>query len=306
VRAPNLGELSSSGITGYGDVIDDFAPYAGQQFNVYGATVGNADLKPEKSQTTELGIIYEPSWFLGFKSSIDYYRISLKGGVGSESSQQEMDTCYQGNQQVCKLITFNSLDQPTAILMTKINLTSIVTDGFDIESSYQVSLDDIVSDFPGDVTLRVLATHASKFITNPGIAGVPQTESAGVNSGNLASWKWYGSETYSTDKWSVSLVERYISPGTLAKNLIPCTTGCPLPTINNPTISNNRVQGAFYLDVGATLYLTAKLKLYAKVDNATNLDPPTVPSTLFNVNGSNPGLYDTVGRAYHVGARVAF
>jgi iron complex outermembrane receptor protein len=306
VRAPNLSELSSAGVTGYGDVIDDFAPYAGQQFNVYGTTSGNPNLKPEKGQTTEVGIVLSPSWFPGFNTSIDYYRIGLKGGVGSESTQQEMDTCFAGNQEVCKLITFDANKQPTAILSTKINLASIVTDGFDFESSYRTSLDNLFPGLPGDITLRSLATHASKFITDAGIAKVPLVESAGVNGGNLALWKWLGSQTYSTDRWSATLTEHYISSGVLSKAYIQCTTNCPVPTINNPTITENSVPGAFYLDVGGTYNLTPETQMYFKIDNVTNLDPPTVPSNQFNVNGSNPGLYDTIGRYYRIGARLAY
>jgi hypothetical protein len=310
VRAPNLSELISPGTTGYGDVIDDFPPYAGQQFNIYGTTAGNPNLQPEKGQTTEVGVVLSPSWFPGFDTSVDYWRIGLKGGISSESSQQEMDSCYQGNSEICKLITFDSTGLiPLAILSTKVNLSSIVTDGFDFESSYRFNMDDVFPNLgaDGSVVLRSLATHTSKYIATSGVVGVPSVESAGVNSGNIPSWKWLGTESYATPTWSLTLTEHYISPGTEPKNWIPCDApNCPLPTVNNPTVATAtyRIQGAFYLDVGGSYNITQAIQMYFKVDNATNLDPPVVYPTGFNVNGSNAGLYDTIGRYYRLGVRV--
>jgi outer membrane receptor protein involved in Fe transport len=306
VRAPNLSEFSPTGTTGYGFIIDDFPPYAGQSFNVYGTTTGNPNLKPEKGQTTQVGVVYSPSWFPGFNASVDYYRIALKGGIGSLSTQQVVDACYQGNPDACKLITRNAAGQPTAVLTTKLNLASIVTDGVDIETSYQANLGDWVSWMSGDLTLRALATNATKFITDSGQPNVPPSETAGDNSGNLAHWKGYTSETYSTDRWSISLIQRYISDGTLNRNWIQCTTGCPTPTVIHPTIDNTHVDGAFYLDVGGTFNVTPEAQLYFKVDNVANLDPPVVPTTTFFANGSNPGLYDTIGRYYRIGVRLNY
>ena len=52
------------------------------------------------------------------------------------------------------------------------NVASTVTDGFNVEASYQFSLEnwDMMS-IPGSFTLRGLATYVTKFITNPGVPG---------------------------------------------------------------------------------------------------------------------------------------
>jgi len=304
VRAPNLSEFSSANVTGSTFIIDRLPPYANQSFAVFNSTTGNPDLKPEKSQTTQVGIVFSPSWFSGFNFSADYYRIALKGGIGSISAQQVMDACALHNADACSLITFDATNTPIGIRTTKLNLSSIVTDGVDIETSYQANMGDLVSWMTGDVTLRALATHATKFITNPGLPGVPVAEAAGDNSSNLAHWKGYTSETYATDKWSLSLIQRYISSGTLNRSWVQCTTGCPTPTLNNPTVDYNHVDGAFYLDVGGTYNLTPGMQFYFKIDNIANLDPPLVPQVNFFANGTNPGLYDTIGRYYRIGVRL--
>ena len=47
--------------------------------------------------------------------------------------------------------------------------------------------------------------------------------------------------------------------------------------------------------------------VYAQIDNLLNQDPLQVShTTAFNPanNGTNPTLYDTVGRMFHIGVRI--
>ena len=87
---------------------------------------------------------------------------------------------------------------------------------------------------------------------------------------------------------------------------IQCTSGCPTPTLNNPTINSNRMSGAFYVDLAGSCQIDGHWQTYFKIGNAANVDPvpspPLVPGA--NSDGSNPTLCDTVGRMFHVGIRV--
>ena len=171
-----------------------------------------------------------------------------------------------------------------------------------MEASYSFKLEDW--GIPGDFRLRTLATHVSSFKTTSGVLGTFPQQSAGANSGNTPLWKVLGNQTYSTDKWSVTLTERFISDGVLNKQYIQCTSGCPLPTPNNPTINNNFIPGAFYLAIGGSYNLNDNFTLFGKVDNLTNLDPPAIAATAANSMGVNPSLYDTAGRMYRIGIRA--
>jgi len=58
------------------------------------------------------------------------------------------------------------------------------------------------------------------------------------------------------------------------------------------------VDAVLYLDVGLNWNISSKTKLYAKIDNVTNLLPPDVgASTAAN------SIYDVVGRMYRIGVR---
>lgn len=109
-------------------------------------------------------------------------------------------------------------------------------------------------------------------------------------------------------------MERYVSPGVINNNWIECTADCPLPTLNNPTVNNNRIDGRFYVDIGGSWKLTdpdqgLKSELYFKIDNLFNVDPPIAASAGANpylVRATNASLYDLLGRFFRVGARLSF
>jgi iron complex outermembrane receptor protein len=312
VRAPNLSDLYAAASTPTGGVTDKLpGPTFGNTYIISNPTLSNPNLTPEKAQTTEVGIVFQPSWFPGFSASVDYYRIGLKDAIGTISTQQEMDLCIAGNQLLCSFITRDpATNVPTKVALSKINLASLVTDGFDIESSYASELNELIDGIPGTVSIRSLATHVSKFITNPGIPGQPLLETAGQNSGSVALWRWMGVQSYDLDNFNITFTERWFSDGVINKSYIECTTGCPISTVNQPTINNNRMDGAFYFDIGGSYKLVKRddglnVTAYFKVDNVANVDP--VPSPSFGSlpinNGTNPVLYDTLGRLYRIGLR---
>jgi outer membrane receptor protein involved in Fe transport len=65
------------------------------------------------------------------------------------------------------------------------------------------------------------------------------------------------------------------------------------------------MKGAFYWDLGGSYKLSKTLSVYFKVDNVTDVDPPSAPQTGTGY-GINPFLYDVLGRQYRVGARMQF
>ena len=308
IRAPNLSELFAAQTVTTGTVVNDFTT---QPVQIQNVSRGNTALAPEKAQTTEVGIVFQPSWFPGFSTSVDYYRIGLKGQISSFNAQQTFDLCFNGFTANCNAIITNPAGGDltkvstniTQVIATAFNLASTTTDGFDLETSYRFALEDW--GIPGNFTLRSLATHVSKFISTSGVLGTVPHESAGENGGAIPHWKLYEIQSYSADKWSVTLSENWISGGVLNSQYIQCTTGCPLPTVNNPTVNNNFIPGAFYFNIGGTYSLDEHWQVFGKIDNVTNVDPPAIANAAPNTAmGVNPSLYDTIGRNYRIGVRL--
>ncbi len=315
IRAPNLAELFRAPSNLFSSFTDFTGPFAGQRYDVNQATVSNLSLRPEKSNTFEVGAIYQPEWLPGVSASVDFYRIKVDDAISTLSGgiQQVADLCQQGYQDLCAAITRDATGKATEIRLTPINLASTLTKGLDIEASYRTSAPALFGASDGKITLRALATHVFRYTNESGLPGTIAQERAGVNSNAngtaIPNWRLYATQSYSTDKFSITVIERYVSSGVIADNFIECTSACPVPTANNPTINDNHVAGATYVDIGATLKITPKIELYGKIDNVFNVDPPLVPYYGINpylVRSVNNGLYDLLGRFYRIGARFSF
>jgi len=314
IRAPNLSELYRAPQNFTGTVIDKLPPNVGLNQTINQATLSNLNLQPEKAETKQGGVVYQPGWLPGLSLSADYYSIEVKGGIGTISAQQTVDLCALGNTDACASIIRGSNGQITEVQLVPFNLASTETRGLDLEASYRTPLDSIIPGAAGTLTLRGLATHVFTYETNSGLPNAITSQSAGQNSGNIAKWRIYTTQSYGGDRVSLSVTERYVSPGVINNAWIECISDCPVATINNPTVNNNHVDGAFYVDVGGSIKLTKpesgfKSELYFKIDNVFNVDPPLAASAGANpylVRSVNSALYDVLGRFFRVGARFSF
>jgi outer membrane receptor protein involved in Fe transport len=327
IRAPNLSELFSPPQGLNGSVNNTFTGVSNQQ--VRQLNEGNPALKPERSQTTEVGLVWQPDFIPGFQASVDYYRIQVKGAISSLSLQNVEDLCFFGFNAYCQqdaITTANGVNQGpgnpgaagtagalTAVHSKAFNAATLTTDGIDLEASYQFDLQDY--DIPGSFVLRSLVNHTSKFITDSGIPGTQRNvELAGAvggggnsqtynqSGGNVLNWKMQETQSYQTDVWGFNLTERWYSGGVFTnRNTLVCAPGtCPRPTTQTPTINFNKVSSILYFDVGANWNVSDKTQLYAKVDNVTNIRPPDTGG-----QNANNTLYDVIGRMYRVGVRFS-
>ncbi len=315
IRAPNLQELFQASQVFTQTVVDDFAPFAGQTFTIQRPQVGNRNLKAEFANSMEIGAVVKPRFVPELNFSVDYYRINIKNVVSTLSNQQTMDLCFQGNQTLCSLIVRNAAGQVTSLTVQAINLASQKTKGIDFEADYTVNLDELGAG-AGRVNFRVLATHIIEQLTDPGIPNAPVTDSAGQNGGTSPDWRILATERYTSagGAFTASLTERWISDGVINNAWIECTSNCPAPTIDRPTVDNNHLDGALYFDLAANYKFALpgrenKAEVYGRIDNLTNKSPPRSPgngSLAFISPGVNASLFDTIGRVYRLGFRYEF
>jgi outer membrane receptor protein involved in Fe transport len=340
VRAPNLADLFLPRQTRNGGFCNRFADPTCTTNQVAGTTdSGNPLLKPEKGQTTQLGVVYQPDWLPGFQASIDYYRIMVKDIIAASGSQTVENLCYQGITAYCsqQFIQTKNGQPQTAVLGNQglvgdpnqvlsitavpFNSAGLLTDGLDIEASYQFDLIDW--GVPGDFMARILANHTMKFISDPLQPGQFATERAGVlsggfaglsysqDTGNVLTWKVTASQSWQGDTLGLTLTERWLADGVMfgkwldrgivspGARYVVCSVGCPTATNQVTTVNYQYVPSVFYFDVGTTYNWTDSTQLYFKVNNAFNTSPPNVGNS--EVNNT---LYDLIGRFYQVGIRL--
>jgi iron complex outermembrane receptor protein len=313
IRAPNLLELFNNGTFGNGFAQDPRNNNA--NVAAFSLTTGNPNLKPEKADTTGIGVVYQPSFLPGLGLSVDGYDITVKGAISSISAQQILNQCYVAKQQeLCAAITPNPNGAGfSQILIQPFNLQSLKSRGVDFEADYKFAAQDLISSWSGNFSLRALATHYIKNTTDTGIAGVPAVNTVGSNAGSgPVRWRYNLVANYSNDPFSVTLTARGFSSGTINNTYVECTSGCPVATVNNPTINENHLGGRIYFDTnvsyefmktdrgGATVYLNVR--------NLFDKDPaivPTGPSGFaYITQGTNPNIYDQIGRYFRLGVRL--
>jgi iron complex outermembrane receptor protein len=182
-----------------------------------------------------------------------------------------------------------------------------------METTYRLPLDSISSGWKGNLGFHAQVTHYISDVIDSGAINSIPTQNAGVNAGStgLPSWKYQAAVDYAFDHYSLQLSARGISSGVYNQSNIECTSGCPASTSNNVTVSNNRISGVFYLDLGATYHFTvdkADAAIYFNVRNLLNRDPPIVAmgpgATGYDFFPANAALYDVLGRVLRLGVRL--
>jgi len=318
IRAPNLNELFAAGTANTNSVIDPFnnnqnAPYQG-------LAVGNLQLQPEKADTLGFGAVLQPRFLDGFTASVDYYDVKITDAIGNVGAQTIVDNCFAGMQEFCGAITrgigAGGASQITQIRLSPFNLVGLKARGIDYEMSYVFGLDRLFSSLDGRMRLSLLATNYLENYQDNGVN--PPVDSVGSNSGlnglgtsGPPDWVYRATLAYTGDRISASLTGRGFSDGKYSTAYIECTSGCPVSTADNPTINDNSLPGAFYLDASLSYkmnWAATDVETFLSVTNLTNKDPGMVPQGPAGISYAqapvNASLYDILGRVYRVGVRM--
>lgn len=309
IRAPNLGELFLGGSTRVNAVQDPFNNNVSTPFA--GTASGNPNLDPEKADQWGVGVVVEPSFVPGLGFSIDFYDIKLKDGIGSVSAQVAIDRCFEGITEYCAAIVRgpNPYGTELQIFETPFNFATQKAQGIDIEASYRTPLDRISAGLGGDFTFRAMATRYLKDYTDNGLS--TPTDNVGENSGSSPpKWLYRLSATYSNDPIGITLTGRGISAGVYSNSYIECASSCPASTVDNRTINDNHIDGAFYVDLNLTYDFSVvgeESQAFLNIGNIFNKDPAVVASgpdgSAPSIPATNQSLYDLLGRTFRIGIR---
>jgi outer membrane receptor protein involved in Fe transport len=306
VRAPNLSELFAAPIITNAGVTNRLLPATAPNVAVLNDAIGNPNLKPETAQTTDIGLIFQPSYFPRLNLSIDYYRVNAKKQIGVLTSQQEVDLCQiYGNASYCNQFYLNGAagtSNPNYVIVRPFNLTETTTDGFDVEMRYQFELHDF--GIPGDFILRNLATHVSKYIVDTGVIGQPVAEFAGAQvsaapassqfQSGVPLWKIFLNQSWDVAPLSFNITERIFSNTVLNPYGTVCQApNCPPSTAQTPTYSEMNAPGYIYVDVGMSYQISKSWQTYLGINNVGD----SLPKAFAPLNS------DPVGRVFRFGVR---
>ncbi|BBB14534.1 TonB-dependent receptor (plasmid) [Sphingopyxis sp. FD7] len=293
IRAPNLTELFGPVTLGRTTVLDPLNNGAQIQVNAFSGA--NPALAPEKADTWTAGVVLAPTWgFLnGFRLSVDYYDIDLQGAISTLGAQVVVDRCAAGQTELCQFVVRSGT---TLVSVSDVlqNVSAITNRGIDFEASYRTGMGAL-----GSLDLRLLATRYLELT----IGGVDRTGQTGFRPGTttgVPDWIVDGNVVWTMGDVSLSAHAKYIPEGIFDTTLVGPEDAGYAPTRAN-SINTNRVDSAFYLDLGATVRVGTQAELFAVVNNVLDADPPLAASAQ---GATNQVYFDPVGRSFKVGARI--
>ena len=309
IRAPNLSELFQAGTSRTNTLTDPFTGRQGVTFRE--TTTGNLNLRPEKADSTSVGVVLQPRFVPGFTMSVDGFLIKLKDAIGQYFAQDIINRCFEGRTDFCSAYGADPTgDRELFFRASPFNFARQTVRGIDVDATYRLPLSDVFSGAGGNVTLRGLATRYINNITDTGVPGVIPVDIVGQLGGaSLPKWIYRFNATYDTDTFSLTGTARGVSGGTYGNAYIVCDTNCPVNRPASlvsqfPTIDNNDIDGALYVDLNLTTKVAmggAEAQFFVNVTNLFDRDPILLPETGLAANST---YSDLLGRSFRFGIRM--
>ena len=297
VRAPNIPELYAPPLGSLAPIVD---PVKGTNSNVPTYSGGNSSLVPEIADALTVGVVLRPRFTPGFSLSVDYYDIKIDNAIGSLTAQNIVNLCAAGQTAYCGLVHRLADGTLTGIDVLSLNQNTQVDSGVDVEANYSGDVG------PLTYSIRGLVSYLDTLATTDPFGNVD--ERAGVNGGEqVGTPHWQGSlgVTVNYEAFSLFVQERFIGGGLYSNQYVVGGRA-------TNSIDYNHVAGRRYTDL--TLRYARKgqgrnWELYGTVNNLFDKDPPASPTRTgapASILGTNPTLYDVIGRQYNVGLRFSF
>ena len=286
---------------------------------------GSTSLRPETGDTRTIGVVFTPTFLDGFTATADYFNIDVSGAIGSIPPPFALQQCYAIGAsaaqiaQYCSLVHRNSAGQIFGggfVQATNVNTGFLHTKGTDFEANYNLSLDDMAfSSGMGSLQFQFVGTWLQSYQIN-NVAGGPTYDCAGLfgltcsiagtAAGPLPKWRHRLRATWATP-WDVdfSVNWRYVSGVSLDSNT------------NQPGLTNGKFDAAdatindfYWFDFAADWNVRTGVDLHFGVNNVFDRLPPTLTTNaLPAITGNDntfPGVYDSMGRTFFIGATIKY
>lgn len=311
VRAPNLSELYSPGVTTGGFLTD---PCDVAQINLGSptreancaaigipvgwvdpnsvpakpiVTGGNQNLKEEKSDSLTIGAVITPSFIDNLSFSIDYWDIEITDAIGSFGATDTMNKCVDSptiDNNFCPLILRDSGLSIEQISINKINVGSLNARGVDFEGYYSTDMHN------GTLSVSLngsyLLEHEQLVDSND-----PTSLFITRNDPNNPKFRSNLNLTYKEGALSVGLNTRYIGSAILDTN-----------ALTDEVFDTNDVPSRMYNDLIIGYEFDNDLKLTATITNLGDVEPPRREVVFTGAMGN----YDNVGRFVSLRASYNF
>jgi iron complex outermembrane receptor protein len=326
IRAPNFRELYYRKVFprgsnfGYCD-----NPWTGNRFLGYYTHTGDPcvvellgghDLTPEEADTTTIGVVLMPET-MKFRLAVDYFDIGISDAISPANLQLTMDGCYLARDPYfCGQIEGTLLDPDDPLggfsriekaSPEALNLRAYESRGIDISADWHATYRF------GTLSSRLMATRTIEQLVQPSsrtpqlidISGVTGSPGAAADWEPAPDWAAQWITTYRRGAVGMTAHARYVSAGKkFATRVGPQDPGYD-PNAED-SIDDNRVPGYIVWSLGASYDFGSadrRAELFGMIHNVFDKEPPLIGNGLA---GTNPVLFDTIGRNFRLGLRVEF
>jgi iron complex outermembrane recepter protein len=284
---------------------------------------GSDNLLPEEGEVITVGFVYEPSWFEGFSTTVDFWNAKLDNAIGTIGTQNILNACFRSTaadpSPVCSLFSRRNNGEIEILFDRRVNVGSYDTSGVDVGFKYRVDTDY------GKFRVSLDATYLDKFDVDVIFNGelVAQQQNAGTflssangGFGNYSKIRALGNLSWSKDDFDVSWTMRYIDGYTVGSEKQSGTCANILGHDGTDVAADRYIDvygdGSYILQGwscqisrGATTYHNMqagitfeKLKLRVGIDNVFDKQPALIYQNN-SLNGNvDERTFDTVGRYY--------
>jgi len=284
-RAPSLPEISPSIATFFTTVNDPLFPL-NPPTQVSGSFAGNPNLEPEKSRSTTLGFVWEPS--SAFNMGVDFYQITWSNIVIGNCCQDIVDS---GDPTRVIRDPANN-NQIVTVIGNYLNAPSWATQGVDLDARWTARTNY------GRFVTRLNATYVDEFEEQ----GV---ECAGTNgcTNTYPRWKGYVSLDWDQGAWALTGRVNYIH--SYHQDLLAGSFFVPQDPRFQTGTYPNKVPSYTTLDLFARYSVTPNLNISAAILNVTDevppYDPGFSPTNLYDFS-----QYDLRGIQFRLGVNYKF
>jgi len=299
--APSLFQLQQppiSGVTAAGTSDPIRCPVTGlkgvdcvTQFNVtFG---GNPNLKPQESQQTSFGVVWEP--VPGGSVSVDWFKLNVKDFI---LDGIPVATLLGDEAKFPGFVTrgpvdpnFPNLPGPiTDISQLQLNIGATKIQGVDIDARYRASEQSW-----GRLTFGISGTYYIKYDnqnTDGSFSGQVGNSYGAANTGVIPRWKHYATLTWDLGPWSSTLAQTYQTSYT---------------DIGTDYFGNLRTVGSLSLwDLQTTYSGFKNWKLTLGVKNLFDTNPPVSNQSKVFIVGFDPSYYDPRARFVYASVNYKF
>jgi iron complex outermembrane recepter protein len=297
-----------------------FANYVqapGSQLNIQ--LTGNPNVRPEQADTFTLGAVFNaitPSGPLStLRGSLDYYHMRINDAIVTIDPNTILADCFDyfgtnpgldPNRPTCRALNrqgsfMNTVSNPFGGGFQVNNDNRIRTSGIDMQLSWALPLEWVGAPNWGRLNFDLLLNHLLEFKVQEGIEflGLPEVDYAGSVSyfgqglgTSFPRWNGVLNTNYALGNSSVNWRARYIhsmvNRAALQYAGETIFTGVPSIWYHDLTFTTN----------------VDNMMFRVGVNNLFNTQPPTYAPNV--QSGTDPSLYDVIGRRFFVTAGVRF